>query len=459
MIGILGLLVLYGIAYALSQNRSAVRPRTILWGLVLQLLFALFVMKTPPGRVVFSAIAAGVTRLLALADAGSDFVFGPLAHSDTSGFVFAFQVLPVVIFIASFFSVLYYIGLMQRIVLLMARLMHRTMGVSGSESLAAAANVFMGQTEAPIVVAPYVPSMTTSELMALMTGGFATVSGAVLAAYVGIGVRAEYLIAASVMAAPASLVMAKLLIPETEVSKTGGEIALEVRTDSVNVLDAAAHGASQGVKLALNIGGMLVAFIALITLVNGILGFLGRSFADGRNMLRLSGAIAGALLLYLLLWWPPRERAARAAALAAAALALAWIVYLAHGPGTISLRLESLLGALFAPLAWLMGVPWQEAGRVGELFGTKLVLTEIVAYARMVEMRDAGLLSPYSEMIASYALCGFANFASVAIQIGGIGGLAPSRKSDLARIGLRAMSAGMMASLTVATLAGILANL
>ena len=459
MIGIVGLIVLYSIAYALSRTRSAVSLRTVGWGLGLQLIFAVIVTRTTPGRALFDRLAAGVTRLLEFADAGSNFVFGPLADSDSAGFILAFQVLPVVIFIASFFSVLYYIGLMQRIVLLMARGMHRTMGVSGSESLAAAANVFMGQTEAPIIIAPYIPSMTRSELMALMTGGFATVSGAVLASYIAIGVRAEYLLAASVMAAPASLVMAKLLMPETKTSKTAGVISIEIETEDVNVLDAAARGATQGVKLALNIAGMLVAFLGLITLLNGILALVGNAFAASASLLQMSGVVAVIFAAWVGMYRPERSVLQRAAIAVAVALALAWVTFLARGPGPIPMRLESILGAIFSPLAYLMGVPWAEAGRVGELFGTKLVLTEIIAYVRMAEMVDAGQLSPKSELIASYALCGFANFASIAIQIGGIGGLAPSRKADLARIGLWAMFAGMMASYTVATLAGLLSEL
>lgn len=458
MIGILGLLVLYGIAFALSRQRSAVPLRTVLWGLALQVAFALIVMKTAPGRAVFRVIADTVTKLFEYADVGAEFVFGPLASNEASGFVLAFQVLPVVIFIAAFFSVLYYIGLMQKIVTLMARGMQYTMGVSGAESLAAAANVFMGQTEAPIVVAPYVPSMTRSELMALMTGGFATVSGAVLALYVGIGVDAQYLIAASVMAAPASLVMAKLFFPETEVSKTAGEVSIEVPVDEANVLDAAARGASKGVTLALNIGGMLIAFLALIALINGVLQFIGDAFADSNSLAKLSAGVVAAAVAYAWLWKPDRERLIRVAAGVGIAVVAAWAVFALHGPGVIAIKLESMLGALFAPLAWVMGVPWEESRLVGELFGTKLVLTEIVGFTRMVEMRDAGLLSDKSVIIASYALCGFANFASIAIQIGGIGGLAPSRKSDLARIGFWAMAAGMMASCTVATLAGMLSG-
>jgi CNT family concentrative nucleoside transporter len=459
MIAILGLVLLYGTAWVLSRDRKAIRMRTLVWGLGLQVLFAVIVMKTGPGQAVVAAAAAGVTRLLDFADAGAEFVFGALGSAESSGFNLAFQVLPVVIFIASFFSVLYFIGLMQRVVLLMAKGMHRTMGVSGSESLAAAANVFMGQTEAPIIISPYIPTMTRSELMALMTGGFATVSGAVLAAYVGIGVRPEYLLSASVMAAPASLVLAKLLIPETETSVTAGEVELEVQTTDANVLDAAARGAGQGVTLALNIGGMLIAFLGLIALANGILGYAGSAFASSGGVLRLSVVLIGCLVAYLLLWRPQRPRATKAVAGTGLVVAAAWIVFAAQGPGAIQLSIEGILGAIFAPVAFVMGVPWSEAGLVGELFGTKLVLTEIIAFTRMVDMVEAGLLSPKSELIASYALCGFANFASIAIQIGGIGGLAPSRKADLARIGPWAMFAGMMASYTVAALAGLLSGL
>ena len=459
MTGIVGLVVLYGIAYGLSRNRAAVNTSTVLWGLGLQLLFALTIIKTTPGQALFAALATGVTRLLTFADAGSEFVFGSLAHSDQAGFILAFQVLPVVVFIASFFSVLYFIGLMQRIVLLMARGMHRTMRVSGSESLAAAANVFMGQTEAPIIIAPFIPSMTTSELMALMTGGFATVSGAVLAAYIGLGVRADYLLSASVMAAPASLVMAKLLFPETETSKTGGAVDIDVEATDANILDAAARGAGQGVTLALNIAGMLIAFLGLIALVNGALGLAGSAFAHTAGVARLSGAMLGLLIAYVLLWKPRREQAIRAGVVVAGLLVLSWAIFYIRGPAELPLRLESLLGMVFAPLAWVMGVPWAEASFVGELFGTKLVLTEIVGFRRMVEMTQAGLLSPKSELIASYALCGFANFASIAIQIGGIGGLAPSRKAELARIGPWAMLAGMMSSYSTATLAGMLSGL
>lgn len=460
MIGVVGLLSLYGLAYLLSTDRRAVSWRLVGWGLALQVVFALFILRFPPGRRLFAGLAAAVSRLLEFADRGSDFVFGPLADpAGPVGFVFAFKVLPVVIFIASLFSVLYYMGIMQRLVLLMARLMHRLMRVSGAESLAAAANVFMGQTEAPILVAPYVPGMTFSELMALMTGGMATVSGAVLASYIALGARAEYLLAASVMAAPASLVMAKLLIPETEESSTAGEVTLEVEATDVNVIDAAARGAGQGIQLALNIGGMLVAFVALIYLIDGVLVGVGAAFASWRGFLVLQAIAVALFAAWALLWAPPATRRRNVAVLLAALLLAAWLMFLLRGPAPLQMSLQGILSVLFAPIAFLLGVPRSEALVVGDLFGTKLVLTELVAYVNLGELLDQGALSPKAELIATYALCGFANFASIGIQIGGIGGLAPSRKSDLARLGLRAVLGGYMASFTVAALAGLLTEL
>jgi CNT family concentrative nucleoside transporter len=459
MIGVVGLLVLYGIAFLLSSNRRAVSFRLVAWGFGLQLIFALVILKTEPGRYVFRQIAAGVSQLLEFADAGSEFVFGPLADPTNFGLIFAFKVLPIIIFISSLFTVLYYLGIMQRVVLLMAKLMHRFLGVSGSESLAAAANVFMGQTEAPIIIAPYIPKMTISELMALMTGGMATVSGAVLASYIALGVRAEYLLTASVMAAPASLVLAKLLIPETEQSMTAGKVTLDVEAPDVNIIDAAARGASQGIKLALNVGGMLVAFIALIWLLNGILGAIGNSFASVRSFLTMICLLVAIVAAYLLFWNPtPRQRNVALAG-SGLALAVAIVTFFIRGAAPIPLELQSILGWLFAPVAFIMGVPWAEAETVGQLFGIKLVLNEFVAYVEMGEMLQANALSPKAELIASYALCGFANFSSIGIQIGGIGGLAPTRKSDLARLGLRAVLGGMMASYTVATIAGLLSGL
>jgi CNT family concentrative nucleoside transporter len=349
-------------------------------------------------------------------------------------------------------------GVMQRVVLLMAKVMHRLMGVSGSESLAAAANVFMGQTEAPIIVSPYIPSMTRSELMALMSSGMATVSGAVLGAYIALGVRPEYLLSASVMAAPASLVMAKLLIPETEESTTAGDVTIDVEPAEVNIIDAAASGAGKGITLALNIGGMLIAFVAIIYMIDGTLAAVGNGFASVRNLAILLATITGLVAAYVLAW-KPGERA-RTVALVGAAVAIVVTLgtYFVRGGNPIELGLGPILARLFAPLAFVMGVPWSEASTVGELFGIKLMLNEFVAYVELSGMLAEGALSPKSELIASYALCGFANFSSIGIQIGGIGGLAPTRRSDLARLGLRALLAGTLASFTVATLAGLLSR-
>jgi CNT family concentrative nucleoside transporter len=401
-----------------------------------------------------------VRALLVFADQGSLFVFGEAADPAGSlGMVFAFRVLPIVIFISSLFSVLYYMGVMQRIVLLMAKSMHRLMGVSGSESLAAAANVFMGQTEAPIIVAPYIPAMTRSELMALMTSGMATVSGAVLGAYIALGVRPEYLLSASVMAAPASLVMAKLLIPETEESRTAGDVTIDIEPEEVNLIDAASAGAGKGITLALNIGGMLIAFIALIYLIDGILAALGNAFANGRSFAVLVATVIGLTGAYLFGWNPDERRRRLALGGAGIALVAAGATMLVRGGAPIELSLSGILSAAFSPLAFVMGVPWSEAATVGELFGVKLVLNEFVAYTELSALLAQGGLSPKAELIASYALCGFANFSSIGIQIGGIGGLAPSRRSDLAKLGMRAVLGGMLSSFTVATLAGILSGL
>jgi CNT family concentrative nucleoside transporter len=398
VIPVFGLFVMLGIAWLLSVDKKAINWRTVLVGTAIQFAFALLILKTPWGQAFFLWASDVVTAFLNYADAGSRFIFG-------DGFeehYFAFKVLTTIIFFSSFIAVLYHIGLIQWIVKGFAVVMMRLLGTSGSESLSASGNIFVGQTEAPLLVRPYVPTMTNSELMAVMTGGFATIAGGVLAAYVGMGVSAGHLISASVMSAPAALVMAKLMFPETEESVTAGEVTLEVETPYVNLIDAAAEGAGAGLKLALNVGAMLLAFLGIIAFVNGILGW------------------AGGLM------------------------------------GLEFLTLEWLLGQLFRPLAWLMGVPWGEADQVGSLLGIKTVANEFVAYIQFQEVREAGALSARSEVITTYALCGFANFSSIAIQIGGIGGMAPERKGDLARLGLRAMVAGSLACFQTATIAGML---
>ncbi len=397
-ISFLGLVVMLLIAWSLSNNRRIIPWRTVIMGTLLQVIFAVIILKTPPGRAFFIWLSDGVTRFMDFSDAGARFVFG----ENFQEHLFAFKVLPSIIFFSSIITVFYYLGVLQFIVKIFAKVMMRFMGTSGAESLASAVNVFVGQTEAPLLIRPYVPSLTQSELMAVMTGGFANIAGGVLAAYVAMGIDAGHLIASSVMSAPASLVMAKLMFPETQQSATAGKVALEVERPWANVLDAAADGASEGLKLALNVAAMLIAFIALVALVDAMLGGLGG-----------------------LLGFP-------------------------------ALSLQGILGFLFRPLAYVMGVPWAEASQVGSLLGIKTVVNEFVGYAELQKMMAAGELSPRSITIATYALCGFANFSSIAIQIGGIGVMAPERKGDLARLGLKAMIAGSLATFQTATIAGML---
>ena len=400
-IGVLGLAVLLTIAWIFSTNRSKIQPRIIIWGLALQFVLAILVMRTP-AALALDWFSDKVTLALEKADAGALFLFGALANEETLlgnqdalGFIFAFKVLPTIIYISSFFSVLYYLGILQKLVLFMAKIMVRTMGTSGAESLSTAANVFMGQTEAPLVVMPYIPKMTHSELCTLMVGGMATISGGVMAAYISMGIEANFLLAASVMNAPAAILISKMLVPETGTPLTRGKVKLEVERTEVNVIDAAARGAGAGLHLALNVGAMLIAFLSLVALVN----------------------------------WPLQS---------------------------VGLSLEQILAWIFAPLAFVMGVPWADAGHVGTLFGEKLILNEFVAYADLIKLKADGVLSARSELIATYALCGFANLGSIGIQLGGIGGIAPTRKSDLAKLGLRVVLGGSLATFMTATIAGLL---
>jgi len=415
--GLFGLAVLICVAYLFSGNRGAVDWKQIGGGIGLQVVFAVLVIIVPGGRAFFNAFGHVFVKIIDFALVGAQFVFGDLARSTTFGFIFAFQVLPTIIFFASLMSVLYHIGLMQKIVQGMAWVMLKVLRTSGSESLSVAANVFVGQTEAPLVVRPYIAKMTESELFTMMVGGMATIAGAVLAAYVSMLGGADqaqrlfyarHLLAASVMAAPATIVIAKLLRPETEESLTKGEVRLHVEKTSVNIIEAAANGAADGVKLALNVGGMLLAFFALITMLNAPLEWLGE----------VTGLQAAA-----------------------------------GEPLSLSL----LLGYLLSPLAWVIGVPWHDAVAVGGLIGEKIVINEFVAYAHLVEIKST--LSEHSVLISTYALCGFANFSSIAIQLGGIGGLAPNRRSDLARLGLRAVLGGTLATMMTATIAGVLTRL
>jgi concentrative nucleoside transporter, CNT family len=397
-VSFLGLIVMIGIAWLLSNNRRAINWRTVFMGTALQFLFALLILKTPWGRAFFLWLNDAVTVFLNFSDAGAKFLFG-------EGFaehLFAFKVLPTIIFFSSIITVLYYLGVLQWIVNIFARVMQKAMGTSGSESLASAVNIFVGQTEAPLMIRPYVPTLTNSELMAVMVGGFANIAGGVLAAYVAMGISAGHLIASSVMSAPASLLMAKLMFPETEESQTAGTVKVVVERPWANVIEAAADGATEGMKLALNVGAMLIAFIALVALLNAGLVRFG-------DLVGLDG-----------------------------------------------LTMERILGVALRPLAWVMGVPWAEADKVGSLLGIKTVLNEFVGYARLQEMIAADELSERSRTIATYALCGFANFSSIAIQIGGIGAMAPERRKDLARLGIKAMIGGSLATFQTATIAGML---
>ena len=394
-IGIVGLAVILGLAYTASLDRKAIKLRVIVWGLALQFAFALFVMKIPVGIKILSVVAALTTELMNKANEGAEFIFGDLATTQSLGFIFAVKALPLIIFLSALFSILYYVGLLQLIVRVMAKVMVGTMGTSGAESLATAANVFMGQTEAPLVIAPYIDKMTYSEIALVMIGGMATISGAVLGVYIGFGAEAEFLLAASIMNAPAAIVMAKMLVPETGEPLTRGEVKLQIERTEVNIIEAAARGAGAGMTLSLNIAAMLIAFVSLIALVNWPLQYLGTS-------------------------------------------------------------LEQIFSLVFAPLAYLIGVPWSESSIVGNLIGQKVIVNEFVAYQSLGEFKLAGEISPRAELIATYALCGFANIASIAIQIGGIGGLAPTRKADLARLGMRALLGGSLATFMTATIAGLL---
>ncbi len=425
---ILGVLAILGLAWLMSTNRGRVPWRVLLWGLTLQVIFALFILKTPVGLAVFDTANRVVVALLGFTEQGARFIFGDLVFNNVpvgrgepgngpvevmpgmvaqTGAFFAFNVLPTIIFFSSLMTVLYYLGVMQWVVKGMAWVMQRTMRTSGAETLSAAGNIFVGQTEAPLLIKPFVEKMTMSELMTVMTGGFATVAGGVLAAYVGLLIAyfpdiAGHLMAASVMSAPAALAIGKLMYPEEAEPETAGSLGLELENPDVNVIDAAARGAHEGLHLALNVGAMLLAFIALVYLINALVGWAG-------GLVGLEG-----------------------------------------------LSIELILGWCLAPLAWLMGVPWADAATVGSLMGIKTVLNEFFAYLQLSGTLAQGpSLQPRSAIIAAYALSGFANFSSIAIQIGGIGGIAPSRRHDLSRIGLRAMIAGSLAAFLTGTIAGM----
>src|SRR5271163_600101 len=408
--GILGLLTMLGLAYAFSTNRRAISKKTVAWGLGLQIVFAVFVLKSSVGQTLFQKAGDVVNRLLSYAFVGSKFVFGKLgAQGSSMGFVFAFQVLPTVIFIAAFFAVLYHYGVMQIIIKLAAKVMTRFMGASGAESLNVAASIFMGQTEAPLTIRPFLPDLTRSELMTVMTSGMAHVSGGIMAAYIAFGIEPKHLLSAVIMTAPGTILMSKMLVPETEVPKTAGRVVMsEEEKDAEkkeNLLGAIARGTTDGLGLALNIAAMLISFLALIALANGILG----------------GVHNG----------------------------------LAHvGIGWFPSSLERIFGTIFAPIAWVIGIPWRDCPAIGNLLGTRMALNERVAFSFLGPQRAT--LDPRSFTIATFALCGFANLSSIGIQIGGIGALAPNKRGELARLGFRAMLAGTMANLMSASIAGML---
>lgn len=403
--GILGLITMLGLAYAFSTNRRAINKKTVVWGLGLQIVFAIFVLKIELGRTLFRKAGDAVNQLLSYAFAGSQFVFGDLGKQGSHfGFYFAFQVLPTVIFICALFAVLYYLGVMQLVIKAAAWLMIRLMGVSGAESLNVAASIFMGQTEAPQTIRPFLPDLTYSELMTVMTSGMAHVSGSIMAAYIAFGIEPKHLLSAVIMTAPGTLVMAKMLVPETEVPKTAGRVVMseeEVEVEkNENLLGAIARGTTDGLHMALNIAAMLISFLALIALLDGIMGGIHNH----------------------IVWFPS--------------------------------SLEAILGALFAPIAWVIGVPWHDCRLIGNLLGVRMVLNELVAFSMLGPQK--AVLDPRSFTIATFALCGFANFSSIGIQMGGIGALAPNKKADLAKLGIRAMLAGTMANLMSASIAGML---
>src|SRR5262252_1722371 len=408
-IGLVGMVVIVGVAFLLSRNRAAIRWRTIGWAFALQLTFAAIVLYWDKGKNALESFSNGVSGAIGYADEGAAFLFGWLAGPMDAlgekvglpyrGFIFAFKVLPIIIFICAFFSILYHFGIIQWIVKGMAWVMQKTMKVSGAEALCVAANVFIGQTEAPVMIAPYIPAMTTSELLTMMTGGMAHVSGAVMLAYVTMGAPLKYLITASVMAAPGTFLIAKILWPETETPTTMGTVKMQVEKTNANFIDATASGAGQGMTLVLNISAMLIAFVALVAMFNGFLGWVGHFWGD---------------------------------------------------PG---FSLQRIFGWVLGPLAYILGAPKQDAPIVGNLIANKTVINEFFAFSMMKDV--VGQLSEKGKLIATFALCGFANFSSIGIQIGGIGGLAPSRKSDLARLGFRALLAGSLVSFMTASIAGL----
>jgi CNT family concentrative nucleoside transporter len=396
LLPLVGLLTILGIAYAFSTNRKAIKPKTVLWGIALQFCLALFVLKTEAGHLVFSFLGDKIRALLEFSFKGSELVFGELGKKGggASGwFIFGFQVLPTIIFIAALFAILYHLGVMQVVVKAFAKVMTALMGASGAESLNVAASIFMGQTEAPLTIRPFLNKMTQSELMCVMTSGMAHISGGIMAAYIAFGMDPKHLLAAVIMTAPGTILLSKIFVPETETPETAGVVKLDIPKTDANIIGAAARGTGEGLHLALNVAAMLISFLALVAMVNAILGAVGTS-------------------------------------------------------------MEQLLGYAFQPLAIVMGVPLRDSQTIGSLLGTRMVLNEFIAYQQLGQLKAS--LDPKSFTIATYALCGFANFGSIGIQIGGIGALAPERKNDLAKLGFRALIAGTFANFMTACIAGML---
>lgn len=400
--GLLGVLTILALAFAFSTNRRAIRIKTVSWGLGLQFVLAIFVLRVHAGEWLFSKLGYWAKHLLDFSYYGSEFVFGELGKQHSSlGLIFAFQVLPTIIFIAAFFAMLYHLGVMQQIIRAGAWIMTAVMGASGAESLNIAASIFMGQTEAPLTIRPYLAQLTQSELMTVMTSGMAHISGGMMLAYIAVGgAEAKSLLTAVIMTAPGTLLISKMLMPEVDKPLTAGRVELPRMERESNILGAIARGTLDGLHLALNVGAMLITFLALLALINAMMGWVH--------------------------------------------IHIGWFPY----------SLEQVFGWIFAPVAWLVGIRWHDAATIGNLLGTRMVLNEFVAFAKLGTIKSA--LDPRSFTIATFALCGFANFSSIGIQIGGIGALAPNRRDDLARLGLRAMLAGTMANLMSAAIAGIL---
>ncbi|HWW51525.1 MAG TPA: nucleoside transporter C-terminal domain-containing protein [Verrucomicrobiae bacterium] len=406
LVGILGMITMMAFAFLFSANRRAIRAKTVAWGLGLQIGFAFLVMRWDAGRLLFEWAGEKVNWLLSFASYGSNFVFGALGvNAPPWGLVFAFQVLPTIVFIAAVFAFLYHVGIMQLIIKMAAIIMTKLLGTSGAESLNVAASIFMGQTEAPLTIRPFLPEVTRSELMTIMTSGMAHVSGGIMAAYIAYGIEAKHLLAAVIMTAPGTILLSKMLIPETETPLTSGRVRMAPLERDANALGAIARGTIDGLNLALNVAAMLISFIALIYLVDGC-------FAATHN------------------WLGP------------------------HGIAWFPSSLEQIFGWMFSPIAWVIGIPWRDCHAIGNLLGLRMVTNELIAFQRLGPMKAS--LDPRSFTIATFALCGFANLSSIGIQIGGIGALAPNKKSDLATLGIRAMLAGTMANLMSASIVGIM---